>query len=582
MSGTRAAAALAAALVFSIAAASAGQTAPAPVAVLPPLSLSSDPDRSFADVPLRQAPENAAAVSVAFASPVPVAAVRAVTFHLRSGSGWLSAQIPPERARGTVRLPLAAFSPDGSAGPARAADALRVSLWRRAPESDTAPLPVSSAAFSPPAAVAVAGSGPYAARCSRILERAGIDFDLLPATGFTKEILAGVRVLFLPEPDSSGREDSAQLRQFVRGGGRLVVFYSADPALSRAIGLLPGSWEGSETGWRAMSVAGTGRRIPHETRNRICPRPGPGARTLATWVAADGRDTAAPAVVLTPSGAWFSHVPPRAFPAACDLVRGIVDALAPGVAPARTAPPPAAPVATPPGFRLGAWIPAEHADSPAPKACDLLFVDAPAARFSAKTSGGPRVWMKCLLSEGGAWLDPSDPGVRRKIAADAVRFVRSGAAGVHLDYVRSPGGGAPDEKRAAAVTALVREISRAVREADARAEISAAVFPTPADAAAVDQDWPGWIAEGLVDYVCPMIYDDDAESFRARLGACLDAAPAAALVPGIGTGADESQTGAATAAAELSACVEAGCRGAAFFRLDDSLPELLGAVLRRP
>ncbi|MBR1587939.1 MAG: hypothetical protein IJ658_06410, partial [Kiritimatiellae bacterium] len=61
---------------------------------------------------------------------------------------------------------------------------------------------------------------------------------------------------------------------------------------------------------------------------------------------------------------------------------------------------------------------------------------------------------------------------------------------------------------------------------------------------------------------------------------CLAAAPAAALVPGIGTGADESQTDSAAAAAELSACVEAGCRGAAFFRLDDSLPELLGAILR--
>ena len=49
------------------------------------------------------------------------------------------------------------------------------------------------------------------------------------------------------------------------------------------------------------------------------------------------------------------------------------------------------------------------------------------------------------------------------------------------------------------------------------------------------------------------------------------------ILPGIGTGADESQTDAATTAAEIEAAVQAGCRGAAFFTLNDSLLEILEA-----
>ena len=75
-----------------------------------------------------------------------------------------------------------------------------------------------------------------------------------------------------------------------------------------------------------------------------------------------------------------------------------------------------------------------------------------------------------------------------------------------------------------------------------------------------------------------MIYEDDPDVFRIRLDACLAAAPAAALVPGIGTGADESQADLPAVRAELGACVDAGCRGAAFFALDDALLEILAGL----
>lgn len=532
--------------------------------------------RVFADVPLPPAPERAAAVGLVFDAPVPPGPVRGVSIHLHSGNGWLSADLPVSRACGAVRIPFSAFSPEGDPGPAAAADTLRLSLWARAAEG-TGTVSLVSARLIAPAPVAVAGEGLGAERCGRILNRIGVPFDLLPATGFSEEDLAAVRVLLLPDAASLAPRDITAVRAFVRRGGRPVVFYSPDPRLADALGLRPGAWEGGS--WSGLSVSGSGRRIPHQTENRICPRHGANARVLAVWVDSLGRETAEPAVVLAPRGAWFAHIPPRAYPATCDLFRTVLSSLAEGIVEPPAAEGPAASLAAalPSGFPLAAWASAPERD--VPPALRALFVrvaaGAPIPEAAGTNAPALHAWLPCLLAGDGSWLDPADPDVRRAAAAEAARLVQAGAAGVSLDYVRTAAGVPATPERAAAVTALVREVSAAVRAASPKAVVSAAVFPTPSEAASVNQDWPTWVKEGAVDFVAPMIYTDDPATFRAKLDACLSAAPAAALVPGIGTGADESQTDLPATAAELSACVSVGCRGAAFFALDDALRELL-------
>lgn len=544
-----------------------------------------DPDRTFVDLPLSPVAEPASAVSVSFSAPASVASVRAVTLHLHSGDGWLAAEVPSVRARGTLRVPFGAFVSDGAAGPAVSADLLRVSFWRRSPETAPPPVAVSAATFAPPAAVAVAGTGPFSDRCARILERIGVAFDRLPPTGFSGSALEPVRVLFLPDASSLSARDVSVVRSFARRGGCPVVFYSADAGLSSTLGLRAGSWEGGS--WSGLLVSSSGRRIPHETENRICPRPGPDSRVLAVWLDSEGRETSAPAVVLAPRGAWFAHVPPRAYPAACDLFRTLLASLAGGPSllpdPAPDGPSPS-PVEPPDGFLVAAWASAPPKSVPA--GLGAVFVRAPEAWFcdeSCPARKGDRpsfhVWLPCLMDDAGAWSDPADPAVRDRLCKTAVRLVGAGAAGVHLDYVRTAAGTPAGEGAAGAVTELVRAVSRAVREASPGALVSAAVFPTPAEAASVNQDWPAWVREGLVDFVSPMIYCDDPETFRVKLAACLAVAPASSLLPGIGSGADESQTDLPAASAQLSACISSGCRGAAFFALDDALRELLPSLL---
>lgn len=242
------------------------------------------------------------------------------------------------------------------------------------------------------------------------------------------------------------------------------------------------------------------------------------------------------------------------------------------------------------------------------------------------------VWFACLTLDGAAadqrarferegrlmrdasgkalpWLCPSLPENRALLIGGLRDLAKRGVQGIHLDYIRYPDDGcyAPATRRAFeavlgapvaawpadvlaggkhaaafqkfkcdTITAFVREARAAVRAAAPSVLVSAAVFPTPDAAASRGQDWPLWLHEGLLDFACPMIYTESAADFATALDACLTAAPASLLVPGIGTGADESQLDVATTALQISHVRNRRLAGFAFFAVDD---ELLTSIL---
>jgi uncharacterized lipoprotein YddW (UPF0748 family) len=144
----------------------------------------------------------------------------------------------------------------------------------------------------------------------------------------------------------------------------------------------------------------------------------------------------------------------------------------------------------------------------------------------------------------GQFLNPGIPAVRDYIVGlcrDIVR--RYDVDGIHLDYIRYPdpsvgynhaalicfhdwlhpdepcpdAAGLREEARAAApqfaawreaqVTELVREIRQAIQAEKPWVSLSAAVWANLDDAyGSVLQDWPTWLKDGLVDFVCPMAY----------------------------------------------------------------------------
>lgn len=161
----------------------------------------------------------------------------------------------------------------------------------------------------------------------------------------------------------------------------------------------------------------------------------------------------------------------------------------------------------------------------------------------------------------GATLSPAEPRVRQMLGAVAGELASGYAIdGIHLDYIRYPGGSFGFEDRARAlftfaagedpvgggyprgpmsddaaaewsrwrgamVTEAVETVSAAVRSANPFLELSAAVIADPwAAEGSFSCPWRDWLEDGLLDLVFPMAYatDPDAAARLARLDTAVE------------------------------------------------------------
>jgi uncharacterized lipoprotein YddW (UPF0748 family) len=92
------------------------------------------------------------------------------------------------------------------------------------------------------------------------------------------------------------------------------------------------------------------------------------------------------------------------------------------------------------------------------------------------------------------------------------------------------------EYRRDVVSALAARLVKAARAERPAATVSAAVVPDEVTAVAhKHQNWPGWLADGLLDALCPMTYTPDNRIFRAQVEQARSRVqPGQGLWPGIG------------------------------------------------
>jgi uncharacterized lipoprotein YddW (UPF0748 family) len=172
---------------------------------------------------------------------------------------------------------------------------------------------------------------------------------------------------------------------------------------------------------------------------------------------------------------------------------------------------------------------------------------------AARALHAPRSSLRALVQSAssdsveGFYLSPSAPGVGDHLSAVVDELVRLYPVdGLHLDFIRYP---APefDYSRAAltgfarsprasllegperdpagwlryrqdTVTNLAARLARSARAARPGILVSAAVVPEEALAREHRfQDWPAWLATGVVDAVCPMAYTPEAGLFRQQV-----------------------------------------------------------------
>lgn len=89
--------------------------------------------------------------------------------------------------------------------------------------------------------------------------------------------------------------------------------------------------------------------------------------------------------------------------------------------------------------------------------------------------------------------------------------------------------------RRARLDAVLRRLRATVKSVRPDALLSAAVVPDEAMAAGGrGQDWAGWLRDGLLDVVCPMVYTTDASVFESQVVRARTLAARARLWAGIG------------------------------------------------
>lgn len=124
--------------------------------------------------------------------------------------------------------------------------------------------------------------------------------------------------------------------------------------------------------------------------------------------------------------------------------------------------------------------------------------------------------------------------VRPRIADAVVRTLDAEALDDPLAYPD----GLPQEWRAfriARMTALMKRLRAAVRAARPDAIVTAATAPDVREATERRlQDWRTWLADGLIDAVCPMAYTPEPERFAEQIAAAREAAAGRLVWAGIG------------------------------------------------
>ena len=174
----------------------------------------------------------------------------------------------------------------------------------------------------------------------------------------------------------------------------------------------------------------------------------------------------------------------------------------------------------------------------------------------------------------GIYTDPTNTEAREHTLAVFTDIVsRYRIEGFHYDYVRYPQVTYADSTDDhAAVTKLVYEGAKRLRQARPGIVISAAVFPDPDVARErVLQRWPEWAGAGLIDLLCPMAYRRDTAEVAHLLTKARDAAPKTRMWGGLMAYGGER----ALLREQVRAADHAGCDGAILFAYDPTQRDLL-------
>ena len=250
-----------------------------------------------------------------------LSAVGHCSLYLRSGAGWYAASFSlPEEGWQRAVIDRGSFTTEDTPQGWNAIDTIRVSFWKGQPRQATIYLGGLEATANDVVVVRNTRAGreaeTYTGEMVSTLARAGVEAGTVDDLDVEAGVLAGKHIAIYPlNPRPSDKEMEA-LEAFVRAGGRVVVCYSLSPRLAALVGVEPLGHQSSEYPGqfaRMRFLPGGPPGLPDEAKQdswnieKVRPATA-GARVIAEWLDTSGKDTGYPAVVLSNTGAYISHV----------------------------------------------------------------------------------------------------------------------------------------------------------------------------------------------------------------------------------------------------------------------------------
>lgn len=179
------------------------------------------------------------------------------------------------------------------------------------------------------------------------------------------------------------------------------------------------------------------------------------------------------------------------------------------------------------------------------------------------------------------YLDPSNSAVRAHIlsAIDEIQVKYPAVSGIHLDFVRWYEQSVKPKDAAQVISKFVASAKR--RVARPRWFTTAVLGKYPQCVNSVGQDWTSWIDANLVDYVVPMDYTENSNTFEEYLKqhAALKTR-ARRTIAGIGVTANESRLSPLQVINQIRLARKYNMAGVALFDLDRTLEVTILPYLR--
>jgi len=264
--------------------------------------------------------------SIEVRCPNPTAASQ-FTIYFRSGDGWYGQGFSVRSTDWeTVELSRAEFRSEDTPAGWHAISGIRIAVWSGA-KVDAFALVGSLTAhqdsivlLTDPLAGSPEGEGrvilQYATAMADMLRQAGVRTGAINEEVLLSEPLLDFDVIVLPYNPNLSEQAANRLAEYTRAGGKVLAFYALSSALGEALGVrdtvfVPQEYAGQFARIALDSDLVTGMpqsAIQSSWNIRGVEPVGHGALVIGNWVDADGKDTGYPALVLSDTGAYMSHV----------------------------------------------------------------------------------------------------------------------------------------------------------------------------------------------------------------------------------------------------------------------------------